>query len=308
MATMFFGQYLLGKGGHRSRSACSMRSIGSVDPTSACRNSQFSRGSSTAPRPTRSWCSTACRMRPSRSSSKQTGGLSPDQVRRLQSKQRSSWLRIGAALVEGGHLSEEEIADPSRRLPLVGRARPIRRSARRCAICPIPRRSARVSSSPFFTSPESPCVRSKLESVSVEPDVLAERSPEVLPADRRRRGLHHRSRSPAGARRRRSLEGCSVSRSKPGSETEADAVCEVINLIGGNACTRIEQLGRLLRPEPPVWSGIWRGRVRRRVRWFARWWFRRTRNSTFACSRRPTEGYELSHAAPRRPNSGRPSC
>jgi len=40
-----------------------------------------------------------------------------------------------------------------------------------------------------------------------------------------------------------------------GSETEVDAVCEVINLIGGNACTRVEQLGLLLRPEPPVWSG-----------------------------------------------------
>ena len=40
-----------------------------------------------------------------------------------------------------------------------------------------------------------------------------------------------------------------------GSETEADAVCEVLNLIGGNACTRIEQIGILLRPEPPVWSG-----------------------------------------------------
>ena len=32
-------------------------------------------------------------------------------------------------------------------------------------------------------------------------------------------------------------------------------MCEVINLIGGNACTRIEQIGQLLRPEPPSWSG-----------------------------------------------------
>jgi CheY-specific phosphatase CheX len=46
---------------------------------------------------------------------------------------------------------------------------------------------------------------------------------------------------------------------EPGTETEADAVCEVINLIGGNACTRIEQFGQVLRPEPPIWSGI--GRV-----------------------------------------------
>jgi CheY-specific phosphatase CheX len=42
---------------------------------------------------------------------------------------------------------------------------------------------------------------------------------------------------------------------KAGSETETDAVCEFLNLIGGNACTRIEQLGLLLRPEPPICSG-----------------------------------------------------
>jgi CheY-specific phosphatase CheX len=42
---------------------------------------------------------------------------------------------------------------------------------------------------------------------------------------------------------------------EPGAEAEPDAVREVINLIGGNACTRIEQLGKLLRPEPPSWSG-----------------------------------------------------
>ena len=40
----------------------------------------------------------------------QSGGLSSEQIQRLQNKQRSSWLRIGAALVEGGHLSDEEIA------------------------------------------------------------------------------------------------------------------------------------------------------------------------------------------------------
>jgi CheY-specific phosphatase CheX len=43
---------------------------------------------------------------------------------------------------------------------------------------------------------------------------------------------------------------------EPGTESEVDAVCEVINLIGGNACTRIEQLGYILRPEPPI---SWRG-------------------------------------------------
>ncbi len=94
----------------------------------------------------------------------------------------------------------------------------------------------------------------KLESVSVETDVLEE-------------GLQRFSQRIFGdgdytiavdlpptliAAVGRGMLGFEV---EPGSETEADAVCEVINLIGGNACTRIEQFGNLLRPEPPVWSG-----------------------------------------------------
>ena len=32
-----------------------------------------------------------------------------------------------------------------------------------------------------------------------------------------------------------------------------DAACELVNIIGGNACTRLETMGHRLRPEPPCW-------------------------------------------------------
>lgn len=182
-----------------------------------------------------------------------TGGLDTEQVERLQHKQRSSWLRIGAALAEGGHLTEEAIAsnledyrslegatdqkihEAMRHLPNAG---PV-------SVC------VELTVFHFSRVAGRPA---KLKSVSVESDdfdnnlqrfsqrihgdgdfTIAVDLPPVLIA--------------AVAQ---GMLGFDVG---SGTETEADAVCEVVNLIGGNACTRIEQFGNLLRPEPPIWSG-----------------------------------------------------
>ena len=181
------------------------------------------------------------------------GGLGPEQVKRLQHKQRSSWLRIGAALVEGGHLSEEAIAAnledyrslesaTDQKIHEAMRHLPDSDAVSACVELTVFHFS-RVSGRP-----------AKLESVSVEPDVLED-------------GLQRFSQRIFGdgdytiavdlppeliASLARGMLGFDV---ESGTETEADAVGEVVNLIGGNACTRIEQFGNLLRPEPPIWSG-----------------------------------------------------
>jgi len=182
-----------------------------------------------------------------------SGGLAPEQLERLQHKQRSSWLRIGAALAEGGHLSEEAIAanlDEYRSLESATDQK-IREAMRHLPDSDAVSACVELTVFHFSRVAGRPA---KLESVSVESDVLEE-------------GLQRFSQRIFGdgdytiavdlppiliAAVARGMLGFDI---EAGSETEADAVSEVVNLIGGNTCTRIEQLGYLLRPEPPIWSG-----------------------------------------------------
>lgn len=182
------------------------------------------------------------------------GGLAPEQVERLQHKQRSSWLRIGAALVEGGHLSEEEFAtnfeeyrsmesSADQKIREAMRHLPNADAVSTCVELTV-FHLARVAGRP-----------AKLESVGLEEDVLED-------------GMRRFSQRISGdgdytialdlppvlvASVAKGMLGFDV---EAGTETEADAVSEVVNLIGGNACTRIEQFGPLLRPEPPIRSGV----------------------------------------------------
>jgi hypothetical protein len=180
-----------------------------------------------------------------------TGGLTAGQVERLKNKQRSSWLRIGAALVEGGHLSDEDIArhlEDYRSMETAADQR-IREAMRHLPDADAVSTCVELSVFHFSRVTGRPA---KLESVSVEPAEL----------DTGRRRFSQRIAGDGdytiavdlppelAAAVARGMLGFEVD---PGSETESDAVCEYLNLIGGNACTRIEQLGRLLRPDPPTW-------------------------------------------------------
>jgi hypothetical protein len=182
-----------------------------------------------------------------------SGGLDDDQIRRLQSKQRSSWLRIGAALVEGGHLSDEAIAANLEDFRSLESAadQEIREAMRHLPNADAVGACVELTMFHFGRVSGRP---TKLGSITREPDALED-------------GRQRFSQRIVGdgdytialdlppvliAAVARGMLGFDVD---PGTETEADAVCEVINLIGGNACTRIEQFGQVLRPEPPVWSG-----------------------------------------------------
>lgn len=182
-----------------------------------------------------------------------SGGLDPEQVERLLHKQRSSWLRIGAALAEGGHLTEEAIAANLEEYRSLESAtdQKIREAMRHLPNADTVSACMELTIFHFSRVAGRPA---KLESVSVEPDVLGP-------------GLQRFSQRIFGdgdytiavdlppvliAAVAHGMLGFDI---ESGTETEADAVCEVVNLIGGNACTRIEQFGNLLRPEPPIWSG-----------------------------------------------------
>lgn len=252
MATMFFGQYLLAK------AAINREAL--LDALDRQRRSNFSLPELALQQgliDRRQLNSIMVQYRmsdaPIEVILEESGGLSAEQVQRLQNKQRSSWLRIGAALVEGGHLSEEEIASNLADYQALESAvdQEIREAMRHLPDAEMV--SACVELTVFHLARVTgrPV---KLRSVSVEADVLA--------SDRQR--FSQRIVGDGDytivvdlpttlvAEVACGMLGFEV---EPGTETEADAVCEVINLIGGNACTRIEQLGQLLRPEPPSWSG-----------------------------------------------------
>jgi len=252
MSTMFFGQYLLAKGvidrdalldalDRQRRSNLSLPELavqdGLIDQSRAA--------------------AITARYRMSDDSIEEilagTGGLDADQIHRLQSKQRSSWLRIGAALVEGGHLSDEEIGSNLQDYRSLESAadQEIREAMKHLPNADTVGACVELTMFHFGRVSGRP---TKLGSISMAPDSLDEgrqRFSQRIVGD----GDYTIAVDlPPGlvSAVARGMLGFDI---EPGTETETDAVCEVINLIGGNACTRIEQFGQVLRPEPPIRSG-----------------------------------------------------
>jgi len=256
MATMFFGQYLLAKGvidrnallealDRQRRSNLSL-------PELAVQDGLIDQSRAEA---------IMAQYRMSDDSMEEilagAGGLHTDQIRRLQSKQRSSWLRIGAALVEGGHLNDDEIGSNLQDFRSLESAAD---QEIREAMQHLPNADAVgacVELTMFHFGRVSGRL-TKLGSITMAPDHLdagRQRFSQRIVGD----GEYTIAVDfppPLISAVAKGMLGFDI---EPGTETEADAVCEVINLIGGNACTRIEQFGQVLRPEPPIWSGI--GRV-----------------------------------------------
>ncbi|MEN8165360.1 MAG: hypothetical protein ABFS37_14615 [Acidobacteriota bacterium] len=182
------------------------------------------------------------------------GHLSRTDVERLSRKQSAEWLRIGAALVKGGHLSEAALTTHLENFNAIEAAeqRTLKsdfnhleepKIVRACTELAL-RHVARVTGAPV-----------KLQRIDLGDGTL-------------RQGFRRFAQNIVGDRgfcitvdlgdplfsiAIRGMLGVEVD---PAGDAARDAGCELINLIGGNACTRLEPEGFHLRPEPPFSSDI----------------------------------------------------
>ena len=177
------------------------------------------------------------------------GGLSRNEVDELRRIQKSEWLRIGAALVAGGHLKREMIEEQLATFHEAERKADQRLQADFRA-CRDPETVKTVVELSIFHLKRFTNGPVKLQS-------LNENGGELGP------GLRRYAQKLTGDRElyvvldlppqiasnvARGFIGIPV---EDDSEVAIDAVCECVNIIGGHACTRLEAIGFRLRPEPP---------------------------------------------------------
>jgi len=181
------------------------------------------------------------------------GYLDRATVEQLLAEQRSGWIRLGDALVEGGHLTREQVAAHLETF-----------SARQAEV-------ERQVEHGFEEFAEPAVVRTFFNLASFHFGRLLERAVKLEAVGQVGGGAHPGYRRYAqrfvGDRRlalavdlddRLAAELAKAilgsSRELP-PETVRDAVCELVNVVGGNACTRMEALGYQLRPEPATVTG-----------------------------------------------------
>ncbi len=168
---------------------------------------------------------------------------------RLVKIQRSDWVRIGSALVAGGHLTRCEV------------------EARLAEFQEVQKRSEQQLEADFQACQDPETVRTvvelsvfhlgRLTNLPIKLATLSTDNGSLRRGHRRYglklvgdRELHIALDLPSevAALVARGLVGLPLERD---SEAAIDAVCECVNIIGGNACTRLEATGCSLRPEPP---------------------------------------------------------
>lgn len=175
--------------------------------------------------------------------------LEPEQLEEVISIQRSDWVRIGAALVAGGHLTKDEV---EQRLDEFHEAQ---------------READQKLAADFEACADPETVRTVVElsvfhlgrftNLPIKLGAIAQNGGRLIEG-RRRYGLKL-----VGDREIHIVldlppevalgvaQGLLDMPLEPESDAAIDAVCECVNIIGGNACTRLEALGFRLRPEPP---------------------------------------------------------
>ncbi len=177
------------------------------------------------------------------------GRLSPTDVERLIRIQSAEWLRIGAALVKGGYLSDDALTthlenfntiEAAQLRTLESEFNHLEESiiVRACTELTL-RHIARITSSPV-----------KLQRIDSSNGILKQgfrRFAQNVVGDRDFSVTIDLG-EPLFSIAAKGMFGVDVD---PAGDAARDAGCELINLIGGNACTRLEPEGYTLRPEPP---------------------------------------------------------
>ncbi len=179
----------------------------------------------------------------------ESGLLDRRQIDELIRVQYSDWMRIGGALVAGGHLSFDEVEEHLQ------------------VFREIQRRAEERIEADFSACSEPKTVRTVVTLAMIHLGKVIDQPVKL-------RSIGHHACALAAGRRRfaqrlvgdRELQvvldlpqemdsvvsqGLIGMPLESGSEGAIDAVCELVNIIGGNACTQMEALGFKLRPEPP---------------------------------------------------------
>ena len=179
----------------------------------------------------------------------ESGYLDRVQLDELIGVQSSDWMRIGAALVVGGHLSCEEVEEHLEVFHQIQRQAEDQIEADFSA-CREPETVKTVVTLAIIHLGRVTDQPVKLGSLSVDACDLVAGRRRYVQRLMGNRELHVVLDLP--------LEMDSVVAQglvgipfESGSEEAIDAVCELVNLIGGNACTQLESSGFRLRPEPP---------------------------------------------------------
>jgi hypothetical protein len=177
------------------------------------------------------------------------GEISPEKVEELRRVQRSDWVRIGSALVAGGHLSRDEV---EQHLASFNEAQ---------------REANQQLEADFRACRDPETVKTFVELAifhlkrftngPVKLQTLSEDGGELVDGRRRFAQKLLGDRELCIALDLPSSVATVVAQGFIGvpveddSEVAIDAVCECVNIIGGHACTRLEANGFRLRPEPP---------------------------------------------------------